>query len=84
MMIDDTGSFSPEQMTEMGAEVDQRMTDVWSFVFERGVENIDDDFLAWILRLAFISGYWGALSEADRGSLCKTLGYPVPVRGGVL
>ena len=57
-----------------------RLTDVWSLVFERGQEHLDEDFLAWLLRLAYVTGYWDSLSEPERGALCAALGYPVPGR----
>ena len=46
---------------------------------ERG-EDVDTEFLGWLLRLAYVTGYWDALSEGERGVLCRQLGYPVPER----
>lgn len=63
----------------IGLEVDLRLTDVWSMLFERG-DNLDDDFLGWVVRLAYVTGYWDALREPDRGALCTQLGYPIPNR----
>ena len=68
-----------DALDKIGLEVDMRLTDVWSMLFERG-EELDTEFLGWLLRLAYVTGYWDALSEADRGALCKQLGYPVPER----
>jgi len=71
-----TGNFH-----KIGFEVDIRLADVWSMLFERGEQQLDNDFLGWLLRLAYVTGYWDALSERDRGKLCRELGYPVPVAG---
>lgn len=57
-----------------------RLTDVWSMLFERGTDNLDTEFLGWLMRLAYVTGYWEALSEPEFGQLCRTLGYPVPTR----
>ena len=68
-----------EALDKIGLEVDMRLTDVWSMLFERGGE-LDTEFLGWLLRLAYVTGYWDALSEGERGTLCRQLGYPVPER----
>lgn len=68
-----------DALDKIGLEVDMRLTDVWSMLFERG-EELDAEFLGWLLRLAYVTGYWDALSEGERGTLCRQLGYPVPER----
>lgn len=70
---------NPETLDAIGLEVDMRLTDVWSMVFEKN-EDVDTDFLGWLLRLAYVTGYWDALAEPSRGQLCRQLGYPVPTR----
>jgi ribosomal protein L13E len=72
-------AIDTDALDKIGLEVDMRLTDVWSMLFERG-EDIDTEFLGWLLRLAYVTGYWDALSEGERGTLCRQLGYPVPER----
>jgi hypothetical protein len=71
--------LDPAALDRIGLEVDMRLTDVWSMLFERG-EDLDTEFLGWLLRLSYVTGYWDALSESERGQLCQELGYPVPDR----
>lgn len=78
-MINRELALDTDALDRIGLEVDMRLTDVWSMLFEKG-EDIDMEFLGWLLRLAYVTGYWDALSEDDRGSLCKQLGYPIPER----
>lgn len=66
-------------LDRIGLEVDMRLTDVWSMLFERG-DDVDTDFLGWLLRLAYVTGYWDALTEPQRGQLARQLGYPIPTR----
>jgi hypothetical protein len=75
-------ALDAESLDKIGLEVDMRLTDVWSMLFERTAdgEPLDSEFLGWLLRLAYVTGYWDALSEPDRGKLCEELGYPVPER----
>lgn len=72
-------AIDTDALDRIGLEVDMRLTDVWSMLFERG-EELDTEFLGWLLRLAYVTGYWDALSEGERGTLCRQLGYPVPER----
>ena len=72
-------AIDTDALDTIGLEVDMRLTDVWAMLFERG-DEIDTEFLGWLLRLAYVTGYWDALSEGERGSLCRQLGYPVPER----
>ena len=72
-------AIDTEALDKIGLEVDMRLTDVWSMLFERG-DELDTEFLGWLLRLAYVTGYWDSLAEAERGSLCNQLGYPVPER----
>lgn len=74
--------LTAESLDRIGLEVDMRLTDVWSILFERGEHDLDTEFLGWLLRLAYVSGYWDALAEPERGALCEQLGYPVPRRNG--
>lgn len=68
-----------DTLDHIGIEVDLRLCDVWSMLFERGAD-IDTDFMGWLLRLAYVTGYWDALAEPERGAMCTRLGYPVPPR----
>lgn len=79
-MGDGTLVLDAETLDRIGFEVDMRLTDVWSMLFEQGDDGLDHDFLGWLLRLSYVTGYWDALSEPDRGQLCRALGYPVPPR----
>ena len=72
--------LNADSLDQIGLEVDMRLTDVWSILFERGEAHLDTDFLGWLLRLAYVTGYWDALAEPERGTLCNQLGYPVPGR----
>ncbi len=72
--------LTADSLDRIGLEVDMRLTDVWSMLFERGEDALDTEFLGWLLRLAYVTGYWDALAEPERGSLCEKLGYPVPPR----
>lgn len=76
----DEALMDHDDLSRISFEVDMRLTDVWTMVFERAEDGIDDDFLAWLLRLAYVTGYWDSLSEPERGALCHALGYPVPGR----
>lgn len=76
-----TAPVDEQALDAIGLEVDMRLTDVWSMLFERG-DDADTEFIGWLLRLAYVTGYWDALSEAERGSLCRQLGYPIPERRG--
>ncbi|MCW2973747.1 MAG: hypothetical protein JWN72_2020 [Thermoleophilia bacterium] len=78
-MTDRALAIDTESLDKIGLEVDMRLTDVWSMLFERG-EELDTEFLGWLLRLAYVTGYWDSLAESERGSLCNQLGYPVPER----
>lgn len=77
-MFDRSIVLDAEDLDRIGLEVDMRLTDVWSILFERGEAQLDSEFLGWLLRLAYVTGYWDSLSEDDPGSLCRTLGYPIP------
>jgi hypothetical protein len=79
-MSERTMVLTSESLDRIGLEVDMRLTDVWSMLFERGEHALDSEFLGWLLRLAYVTGYWDALSEPERGALCAQLGYPVPKR----
>jgi hypothetical protein len=78
-MTQRTLAFDTDVLDRIGFEVDMRLTDAWSMLFERG-DELDTEFIGWLLRLAYVSGYWDALSESEVGSLCHQLGYPVPER----
>lgn len=71
-----------EALDRIGLEVDMRLTDVWAMLFEQGDAQPDTEFLGWLLRLSYVTGYWDALSEQRRGELCEQLGYPIPERQG--
>ncbi len=80
-MTERTITLNEQVLDQIGLEVDMRLTDVWSMLFEKGVDDLDMEFLAWLMRLAYVTAYWDALAEPVRGTLCHTLGYPVPDRG---
>ena len=71
--------LDPESLDRISLEVDMRLTDIWTMLFERG-DDLDAEFVGWLLRLAYVTGYWEALGEPDEGSLCRALGYPQPQR----
>lgn len=79
-MTQRTKPLTPEALDSIGLHVDMRLTDVWSMLFERGESEMDVEFLGWLLRASYVTGYFDALSEDERGSLCRELGYPVPQR----
>ncbi len=74
--------LDPADLDRIGLEVDMRIADVWALLFERG-DDVDTEFLGWLLRLAYVTGYWDSLSEPERGALCTRLGYPVPSAASV-
>jgi hypothetical protein len=75
-----TQVLTREALDKIGLSVDMRLTDVWSMLFERGESEMDVEFLGWLLRASYVTGYFDALSEEERGQLCSELGYPVPRR----
>lgn len=77
-MADRTITLDAQALERIGFEVDMRLTDVWSIMFERGADEMDTEFVGWLLRLSYVTGYWHALTESERGELCHALGYPVP------
>ena len=77
-MSERTVVLDPEALDRIGLEVDMRLTDVWSILFEKGIDDLDTEFLGWLLRLSYVTGYWDSLREPERGKLCRELGYPVP------
>lgn len=79
-MSQHTQALTPEALDRIGLHVDMRLTDVWSMLFERGESELDVEFLGWLLRASYVTGYFDALSEEERGSLCRDLGYPIPRR----
>ncbi len=62
-------------------DIDLRMRRVWELAAESGIEIGPD--VARVLRLAFVDGYWHALSEPEIASLCVEHGYAVPKRQGM-
>lgn len=79
-MTERTLTLDADTLERIGLEVDMRLTDIWSMLFERGTANLDTEFVGWLLRLAYVTGYWESMTEPDPGALCHTLGYPVPER----
>lgn len=81
-MLDPTLILNEESLDRIKCEVDPRITDVWRIFWdwERGEVGVDSEFLGWLLRMSYVTGYWEALSEPERGALCHNLGYPVPRR----
>ena len=80
MSTERTQVLTREALDRIGLSVDMRLTDVWSMLFERGEGELDIEFLGWLLRASYVTGYFDALSEDERGMLCRELGYPTPQR----
>jgi hypothetical protein len=78
MMGDRSTVLSEEALDKIGLHVDMRITDVWAMLFERGTNELDVSFIGWLLRASYVTGYFDALSEDERGALCNELGYPIP------
>lgn len=79
-MTERTITLDADTLDRIGLEVDMRLTDIWSMMFERGEHRLDTEFIGWLLRLAYVTGYWEAMTEPEEGSLCSSLGYPIPER----
>ena len=62
----------------LALQIDLRLADLWSEVFEIDLSRLDSDLLGWLLRAAYGQGYTDALRETTRGQLCLDLGYTVP------
>jgi hypothetical protein len=58
-------------------DIDVRIgADLWAL----GIEEYDDEVLGAVLRFAYGRGYYDALSEPQRGQLCRDHGFAVPKR----
>lgn len=61
-------------------DIDLRIgVDVWSQLWE--AREWDYEMLGAVLRFVYGLGYYGALTEDQRGKLCRDHGLPVPTRG---
>jgi hypothetical protein len=61
-------------------DIDLRIgVDGWTQVW--GIDDWDDEQLAAVLRFAYGRGYLEALTEPERGKLCRDHGFAVPSRG---
>jgi hypothetical protein len=58
-------------------DIDARLVEVWVERWKRGEGA---DVLGSILRLAYGRGYCDALTEPDRGRLCRDHGLAIPAR----
>jgi hypothetical protein len=77
----DTGpSDQPTAEDLLHLDIDLRIgVDGWTQVW--GIDDWDDELLAAILRFAYGRGYLEALTEPERGKLCRDHGLAVPSRG---
>lgn len=78
---------SPEPSSEktwsdrLVLELDPRLADVWSCLFQLGIEGTELlEQVGWFLRMAFLQGYEDGLTEPRRGALLADLGLEVPRR----
>ncbi|HVL89149.1 MAG TPA: hypothetical protein VM841_02825 [Actinomycetota bacterium] len=69
-----------DQAAEAATVLDPRLADLWAAIWSSHDEAIPLGMAAALLRLAYLTGYQDALTEADRGSLFTALGLPVPAR----
>jgi hypothetical protein len=59
-------------------DLDTRLVEVWLQVWERDEWAVGE--IGSLLRLAYGRGYCDALTEPERGRLCRDHGFPVPIR----
>lgn len=78
-------AITPEETRAWGdrlaSELDPRLADVWSCVFNVDSETTLEQ-LGWFLRMAYLNGYEDGLTEVRRGALFEDLGLAVPRRDG--
>jgi hypothetical protein len=59
-------------------DVDVRLAEVWRQTWSYGGWSLGE--MGALLRLAYGHGYWDALTEPERGKLCRDHGFAVPER----
>jgi hypothetical protein len=64
--------------TPFEVDLDARLIEVWLEIWERSEWAVAD--LGPLVRLAYGRGYVDALTEPERGRLCREHGYSVPAR----
>lgn len=73
-------SPEPTPADLLDLDIDLRIgLDVWAQLWE--VREWDYDVLGSVLRFAYGLGYYDALTEDERGTLCRDHGLAVPTRG---
>lgn len=68
----------PSRIDLLELDIDLRLTDLWVEATE--VDEWSLDVVAALMRAAYGKGYCDALTEDERGSLCRDHGYIVPDR----
>src|SRR4051795_578645 len=77
-MVSTLRYLTPEESLEL--DIDFRISaDAWCDIW-RPLDRCDASVLACLLRFAYGRGYCDALTEADRGKLCRDHGFSVPAR----
>lgn len=69
---------TPSKTDLLELDIDIRLTDLWAEA--AGVKEWSLDVVAAFMRASYGKGYCDALAEPDRGALCATHGYTIPVR----
>jgi hypothetical protein len=75
----DTPSSEPTVEDLLYLDIDLRIgVDGWALLWE--MDDSGDEQLAAVIRFAYGRGYLHALSEPERGKLCRDHGFAVPHR----
>jgi hypothetical protein len=71
-------SSNPNALDLLDLDVDVRLAEVWRQTWSYGEWTLSE--LGALLRLAYGQGYCDALTEPERGKLCRDHGFAVPER----
>ncbi len=69
----------PSRIDKLELDLDIRLLNLWADALD--IQDWDLESVGAFMRAAYGLGYFEALSEAERGELCKTHGYRVPAPG---
>lgn len=71
-------SKRPSRIELLELDIDVRLADLWAEATDVGEWNLE--VVAAFMRAAYGKGYCDALTEDDRGSLCRDHGYRIPLK----
>jgi hypothetical protein len=70
--------MAPSSTDLLELDIDARLVEVWLEAWK----GVDGDKMGSLLRLAYGRGYCDALTEPDRGRLCRDHGLAIPASRG--